>query len=202
MMDNLIFMWLAAFPLMGSPGPATLSLAGLGSAFGFRTGLRYMLGIILGTIVVLLMVATGVTSLVLAQPTLLFILSSIAGLYILYLAVKIATAPVGKVTAPAENAPNFLPGFSLAVANPKAFAAIGAVYSSHSIVVDNVIVDMVCKLLALTVVLLIFSVVWLAFGAAFSKYLRNPVIGRMTNIIFAVMLVLSVGSLWLLPKGN
>ncbi len=197
MVDNLLFLWLAAFPLMGSPGPATLSLAGIGSAFGFRSGLRYMFGIILGTIVVLLMIATGVTTLVLAQPMLLVILSSAAGVYILYLAVKIATAPTGQVTASSERAPAFLAGFSLAIANPKAFAAIGAVYSSHTIVVDNLVVDTACKLLALIVVILIFSVIWLAFGATFSKYLRNPMIGRTTNIVFAVMLVLSVGSLWL-----
>ncbi len=197
MADNLLFLWLAALPLMGSPGPATLSLAGLGSAFGFRVGLPYMFGIILGTMVVLLMIATGVTTLVLAQPILLAILSGIAGVYILYLAVKIATAPVGQVAATSENAPAFLPGFSLAIANPKAFAAIGAVYSSHSIAPGNLIVDTTCKLLALTVVILIFSVIWLAFGATFSKFLRNPMIGRATNVVFAVMLVLSVGSLWL-----
>lgn len=197
MLDNLILMWLAAFPLMGSPGPATLSLAGFGSAFGFRAGLHYMLGVILGTVVVLVMVATGVTTLVLAQPFLIYFLSVIAGLYILYLALKIATAPVGRMAEPPEAAPKFLPGFSLAVANPKAFAAIGAVYSSHTIAADNLIVDMLCKLLALTFVILTFSVAWLAFGTAFSKSLRHPVIGRMTNFIFATLLVLSVGMVWL-----
>lgn len=196
MVDNLMFLWLAALPLMGSPGPATLSLAGLGSAFGFRVGLRYMLGIILGTIVVLIMVATGVSTLMFARPTLLVILSSAAGLYILYLAVKIATAPVGQVAASPEHVPAFLPGFSLAVLNPKAFAAIGAVYSSHTLVADNPIADATCKLLALTAVILTFSVVWLAFGATFSKYLRHPVIGRTINIIFAMMLVLSMGAMW------
>ena len=38
-MRDLIFLLLAALPLMGSPGPATLSLASLGAAFGFRGSL-------------------------------------------------------------------------------------------------------------------------------------------------------------------
>ncbi|QEW05669.1 LysE family translocator [Nitrincola iocasae] len=196
MVDNLLFLWLAALPLMGSPGPATLSLAGLGSAFGFRQSLNYLYGIIMGTITVLLMIATGVTTLILAQPMMRVILSSIAGVYILFLAVKIATAPVGQVKRLSDNAPSFLPGFSLAIANPKAFAAIGAVYSSHTIVDNSLMADTICKLLALILVILSFSIAWLAFGATFSNLLRKPSIGRTANIIFAVMLILSVGSLW------
>ncbi len=197
MFNNLMFLWLAAIPLMGSPGPATLSLAGVGSAFGFRVGLSYMSGIIVGTIAVLLVIATGVTSLVLTQPTLLIILSSGAGVYMLYLALKIATAPVGQAIASSEYAPSFLPGFSLAIANPKAFAAIGAVYSSHTVVVDSLMIDTGIKLLALALFIIIFSVIWLAFGAAFSRFLRKPLIGRIINIMFACMLVLSVAALWL-----
>jgi len=52
-MENLLFLILAAFPLMGSPGPVTMSLAGLGSASGFRPGLGYLCGFITGTIAVL-----------------------------------------------------------------------------------------------------------------------------------------------------
>ena len=68
MANALILLWLAAFPLMGSPGPATLSLAGIGTAFGFRRGVPYLLGIVAGTTVVLMMIATGVTALILADP--------------------------------------------------------------------------------------------------------------------------------------
>ena len=72
-----------------------MSLAGFGTAFGFRPSLSYLVGIITGTTVVLLMITTGVTALVLAQPILLTALTILAGIYILYLAWKIATAPVG-----------------------------------------------------------------------------------------------------------
>ena len=193
MNNNLMLLWLAAFPLMGSPGPATLSLAGLGTTFGFRPSLRYLFGIIAGTTAVLLMIATGVTALILAQPVLLGTLTIGAGAYILYLAWKIATAPLGPIATGADHPPAFLPGFSLAVANPKAFAAIGAVYSGHTLVADNLAVDAVSKLAALAIVIAIISTAWLAFGATFSRFLTNPVIGRTANILFATMLVASVG---------
>ena len=56
MAHKIILLWLAAFPLMGSPGPATISLAGVGTGFGFRNGLPYLFGIVLGTIGVLILV--------------------------------------------------------------------------------------------------------------------------------------------------
>ncbi len=193
MVNELLLLWLAAFPLMGSPGPATMSLAGLGAAFGFRASIGYLGGIIAGTTIVLLMIATGVTALVLAQPVLLTVLTVGAGLYILYLAWKIATAPVGPLSLRSEQAPAFVPGFTLAIANPKAFAAIGAVYSSHTLVMDDLMVDAVYKLVALALVIVIVNTVWLAFGATFSRLLTNPVAGRVANITFALMLVVSVG---------
>lgn len=193
MANELLLLWLAAFPLMGSPGPATMSLAGLGTAFGFRQSLSYLVGIITGTTVVLLMIATGVTTLVLAQPILLTALTLLAGTYILYLAWKIATAPVGLLTPRSEHTPAFVPGFSLAIANPKAFAAIGAVYAGYTLVADDLAVDAVCKLAALAVVIVIVNTAWLAFGAVFSRILTNPAIGRAANVLFAIMLVASVG---------
>src|SRR5579864_4121342 len=46
--DGLFGFALAGFALAGSPGPATLSLAATGAAFGARRGLAYMSGIIIG----------------------------------------------------------------------------------------------------------------------------------------------------------
>lgn len=193
MANALILLWLAAFPLMGSPGPATLSLAGIGAAFGFRRGVPYLLGIVAGTTVVLMMIATGVTALILAEPALVTVLTVLAGAYILYLAWRIATAPVGRIHASIERAPAFVPGFLLAVANPKAFAAIGAVYSGQSLVADSLLQDSAAKVVALSLVIVIVNAAWLAFGATFSRFQNDPTIGRAANFSFALMLVVSVG---------
>lgn len=203
MLGNLVLLWLAAFPLMGSPGPATLSLASLGAAFGFRASLPYLAGIIVGTTAVLGIIAAGVTTALAAQPVLLIGLQVAAGLYILYLAWKIATAPVGPLTVQDDQedggvVTSFLPGLGLAIANPKAFAAIGAVYSGHMVVAGNYTLDAAIKLAALTAVIVIVNTTWLGFGATFARFLTHPVAGRAVNVAFAVMLVVSVG-LALLP---
>lgn len=192
MAHKIILLWLAAFPLMGSPGPATISLAGVGTGFGFRNGLQYLIGIVLGTIGVLILVATGITTLVLAIPTFVTVLTTIAVVYILYLAWKIATAPILATDVTTSIAPSLASGFVLAIANPKAFAAIGAVYTSQTLINNNLIADSALKISALTVVIVVVNTAWLLFGSFFSRLLHHRILGRVANLAFAVMLLVSV----------
>lgn len=192
MTANLVVLVLAALPLMGSPGPATLSTAAVGAAYGARAGLPYLAGIIAGTTGVLLLIATGVTGIVLALPSLVWIITVAAAGYILYLAYRIATAPVVSTDMSIAARPSLPGGFLLAIANPKAFAAIGAVYSGNAVVEGDVFVDTVAKVFALFVLVVVVNTAWLFFGSGFSRYLRDPRAGRIANVTFAVLLVLSV----------
>ena len=192
MIAKLLILWLAALPLMASPGPATLSTAAVGAAFGAEAGLRYLAGIVAGTFGVLLLIATGVTGLVLASPPLVGAITIFAAVYIVYLAYRIATAPVLSSQGAAVANPSFAYGFILAIANPKAFAAIGAVYTSHTMVAGNLLLDSGAKVLALLAVIVLVNTGWLYFGSVFSRYLRYPRAGRIVNIVFAGLLVLSV----------
>ena len=192
MAHDLVLLWLAALPLMGSPGPATLSCAAIGAAFGARAGLPYLAGIVAGTSAVLLMIATGVTGLVLAEPALVTAITILAAAYILYLAFRIATAPVLGQGPTDARSPSFPAGFVLAIANPKAFAAIGAVYSGHQLIPGDLLLDAGGKIAALVLVILLVNTAWLVFGASFSLVLKHPIAGRIANFLFAIMLVASV----------
>ncbi|WP_339630296.1 LysE family transporter [uncultured Sneathiella sp.] len=198
MTGDLILLVLAALPLMGSPGPATLSLAAMGAAFGAGKSANYLFGIILGTAGVLSLIAVGVTGLILAEPALTTVIGLLAAAYILYLAYRIATAPVIGSGMTASKPPSFAGGFLLAIANPKAYVAIGAVYSGNILLPDNLLLDTIVKIATLSLVILLVNSIWLYFGALLARVLRNPTIGRIVNILFAVMLVASV-ALSLLP---
>jgi len=187
--DKLLILWLAAFPLMGSPGPATMSLAGIGAAYGARAGWGYLGGIWVGTTSVLLMIATGVTGLVVAVPGAAQIISLIAAAYILYLAWRIATAPPISDPAASARAPSFAGGFALAIANPKAFAAIGAVYSGATVIGTDLLFDAAAKVAALVAVILIVNTAWLYFGSMISRFLRDPRMSRVANVTFALLLL-------------
>lgn len=90
MVEPLILLLLAALPLMGSPGPATLSIAATGSVFGVVRGIPYLMGIVMGivmgTSLVVVLIATGVTGLLFTIPGVLPILTLAALAYILFLA--------------------------------------------------------------------------------------------------------------------
>lgn len=71
---------------------------------------------------VIFLVGSGVLGAMLADQVVAPILTGLAALYMLYLANRIATAPpLGRKVAK-DQIPGFLPGFMLAVANPKAYA--------------------------------------------------------------------------------
>ncbi|WP_419906726.1 LysE family translocator [Hoeflea sp.] len=190
MTNALLLLWAAAIPLMMSPGPANLSLASIGVAFGFRRGLPFLAGIVTGTTGVLLLIAFGITAALLAQPGLTQALTIVAAIYILYLAWKIASAPVQKSETSATKAPAVFPGLVLALANPKAFAAIGAAYAGQTLHQGDLFLDALLKIAALFPVILVSGTGWLTFGAVFSELLSRPRIGRIFNISFAVMLVI------------
>ena len=193
MLADLLLLWLAALPLMGSPGPATLSTAAVGASFGPRRGLPYLAGIIAGTAGVLALIATGVTAAILTVPALATAITLAAAAYILYLAWRIATGPPLSRDNAEARAPAFPGGFFLALANPKAFAAIGAVYAGHSVIEGDLAVDAAVKVAALTLVIVLVNTTWLVFGAMIAARLHDPVKARVTNIAFALLLVASVG---------
>lgn len=194
MTQDILALLSAALPLMGSPGPATLSLSATGSVFGVRRGLRYLMGIVAGTTAVLLMIATGITGLVLALPAVVPILTAAALGYIAYLAFKIATAPVLSSDAQEVAEPSMAGGFLLAIANPKAFAAIGAVYAGSTLVHGHPFLDAAAKVTLLTLVIVAVNGTWLALGATLAAVLRNPRSGRAMNVVFAALLVGSVAA--------
>ncbi|MFP6772509.1 MAG: LysE family transporter [Alphaproteobacteria bacterium] len=193
MVEPLILLLLAALPLMGSPGPATLSIAATGSVFGVVRGIPYLMGIVMGTSGVVVLIATGVTGLLFTIPGVLPILTLAALAYILFLAYKIATAPILSEGGGQRAAPSLPGGFLLAIANPKALAAIGAVFASFTLLPAEPVLDATVKAAVLIAVVVAVNVVWLFLGAGLSRLLRHPKTGRAINILFAVLLVLSVG---------
>ena len=191
-MEALTGLILASLALMGSPGPATMSMAATGAAFGFGRGVPYLLGINLGTTCVLIMIALGVTGLILAIPGVAPVLIGLAALYILYLAVKIATAPPLSEQTGSEQAPRLWNGLALALANPKAYAAIGAVFSSFILIEGQPTTDAALKVAILTGMIFVINSVWLAVGASLAQLFQSPSMSRIINVSFALLLVGSV----------
>lgn len=187
---SLVALLFAAAVVMGSPGPSTVSATAMGASYGVRRSLKYAWGLIAGTVAVLLLVSTGVTAFVMSTPSAARILNIVSALYILYLAYRIATAPPLDKRAENLSSPAFKGGFLLAVANPKAYIAIGAVFAGTTLVATDYGLDAAAKIVLLSVMIVIIHLGWLLAGVSLSRFLHDPVASRIINVSLAAILAI------------
>lgn len=191
-MEGLPGFLIAALALAGSPGPATLSLAAAGAAFGTRRVVSYLVGIVLGMVVVMAITAAGLVGLVLALPAATPVVTVAAAGYFLWLAWRIATAPPLTDVAGERRPPRFAGGLGLSLINPKGYAAMAALFSGFILVREHLQLDIALKIAVLTLLIAAVNVAWLLSGALLTRFFRDPRTNRIVNIAFAVALLASV----------
>ncbi len=179
----------ASAAIMGSPGPATISLVAVVSSVGVRRALPYAAGIVLGTALVLVAVACGITVTLLAVPGLRPVLIGVSAAYVVWLAYRIATAPAAPAPGTAA-APSVGAGTVLGVANPKGWVAIAAVFASGRLFASAA-ADGAAKIAVLSGMIVAIMGTWLIAGASLAPVLRRPRAARFVNGVFAVLLVAS-----------
>jgi threonine/homoserine/homoserine lactone efflux protein len=189
---------LAGLALAGSPGPATLSLAASGAAFGARRSLGYMAGIVLDMVVVMAITASGVAGVLVTLPGAAPVVTALAALYFVYLALRIATAPPLAASAPARRQPSFVAGMFLSLVNPKDYAAMAALFSGFVLTREDLGLEVAVKALLLATIITLVNTAWLFAGAALTRFFHDPSTNRAINLIFAALLIASVAfALWL-----
>jgi threonine/homoserine/homoserine lactone efflux protein len=191
--EAVISLLLTALLLMGSPGPATLALAATGASVGFQQGLSFLAGILLGLAFVITSAGLGLAALF-TQFAQLRIAFQIAGaLYILYLAYRIATAPVLANGAEASSRlPGLRDGLLLNVLNVKAYAVFVAIFSGFVLPMQSpaaayLITGLLCFSVGLTV-----NIGWLWFGGAIRPLFTNAHSALHLRRLFALLMVASV----------
>jgi threonine/homoserine/homoserine lactone efflux protein len=190
--DELLAFILVGTALMGSPGPATLSLAATGAAFDIRAARNYLFGLTIGAMLVVIGVAAGIFAAIIAIPNAAEVLSVIAIAYLGYLAFKIATAPpVGEPSSPTDG-PGFMTGFILNLSNPKAYAAFAALFSGFQLIPESPVQSTYLQVFVCFAILCVVNPAWLYAGNTLRHMLRNEKTSRRVNIGFAVLLVASV----------
>ncbi len=190
-METWIGFLMAGVALTGSPGPATLSIAATGAAFGRRRGFPYYLGIQIGMVLVMAITASGAAGLLLALPGMRPIVAVLAVAYFAYLAFRIATAPPLSDTEAQRRAPPLIAGVGLALINPKGYAAMAALFSGF-VLVAAPFADALAKLLILVAIIATVDLCWLFAGSALTRLFRDTARNRAVNVTFAALLVVSV----------
>lgn len=196
-MDGLSAFVLACVALAGSPGPATLSLAATGAAFGARRGLAYMAGILVGMMAVMAVVVSGLAGALLALPGVAPLVMAAAAAYFIWLAARIAMAPPLTDGSDARSRPSFAGGVFLSLCNPKGYAAVSALYSGFVLVRGRIEIDAAAKIAVMIAVTALVNAAWLTAGTGLTRIFREPRSNRAVNILFAATLIASVAfALW------
>jgi len=191
-MDGFPAFLLASLAMVGSPGPATLSLAAAGAAFGARRVFGYFVGILAGMVAVMAIVASGVMGLLAAVPGATPVVTAAAALYFVWLAWRIATAPPLTEAEGDRRPPTFTAGLGLSLVNPKGYAAMAALFSGFTLLRRQLALDAAAKIVLLALLIAAINIAWLLLGAAMTRFFRNPRTNRIVNVVFAVLLLASV----------
>lgn len=184
---------IAMLLLLGSPGPGVLTLAGVGSAFGYRAGWAYGAGLFVGSNAVMAVAAGGLAALFLASEGLRLLFTLLSTGYLLYLAAKIAFAGSKLAFIGAAKAPGFWGGITLQAINPKAYAVGTFVFSNFPMFPDQLWLEIAVKFVLLNAVWIPIHVLWLAAGVAINSLDLRPAVQRGINIAMALAMLVVVG---------
>lgn len=182
------------FALVSSitPGPNNTMLLASGVNFGFRRSLRHLAGVQIGFWFLLLVTALGLHSTLTNFPNFYLVLRIAGGSYLLWMALKLATAHPSSAEATSQSEPM---GFWAAAAfqwiNPKAWVMTITCMSTY-LPADASAVDMATLIAMFVMVGVPCSFVWLTFGQAMRQWLQDPLRLRIFNVTMAVALVASL----------
>ena len=184
----------AAVALLGSPGPAIAALVAVGRARGLVGGLPYFLGLQLGLATAAGITAAGLFSLLAAFPSALRVMTIAATVYLIYLACKIASSPVGE-TAQASNGAHAssAAGFLLGVTNPKAYLAFASLLASYTLIKGSAQQDSFTKWFLLVAVMIVVDIVWLYVGAFLRGLMLSPDSERVLNVTLGLTVLIAAG---------
>ena len=132
---ELALLWLAWAMAGGSPGPATLSIAGTSMTNGRRAGLIFSLGILAGSAFWGITAAMGMSAVMMANVWVFELVKYIGAAYLLFLALKSLRSAFSQKQEIARRAYGgtarqiFTKAALIHLTNPKAILSWGAIYA-------------------------------------------------------------------------
>lgn len=180
---------LAVVFLLITPGPGVLSLAGVGSAFGYAHGARYLVGLFIGTNLVCLGVITGLAAVLLAEPALRVVLTVVSAGYLLWLAFRIAFAGAKLAFIDRPAPPGIRGGIILQAFNPKAYVVNTTLFSGFAFMAERPALEMALKLVILNLLWVTIHIVWLWAGVSLRRMNLPARVQRGINVAMALAMV-------------
>lgn len=193
-LDQAVAFFLFVLVAAGSPGPANVLVAANAARVGVVRGIPCLLGVSVGTGLLVGTVAFGLGAIVLQYPAVALVMKLAGAAWLLWLAYKIATAPVGHS---ASNEPDtgvgFLTAFALQWVNPKSWTVAASAAAAY---LQADAAPAWVQALALTGLFIAGATpavgAWLLFGGAMRNMLGNESAHQRFNLAMGCLLAASV----------
>lgn len=192
---------LVVVPFIGAPGPGNLMCAATGSRHGIRQAIPFIIGLEVMVFIPAMAVGLGVGEVLSRTGGFLDWLQVAGSLFILFLAVRLLLDPPAPVIDSdiaqriGGRAPSFYDAVLLQALNAKGAAVLLVIFAEFADRANPVATAFRISAVV-TVVSLIFHVLWLRLGQWLSQRFSSPRALRVQGWIYALML--AGVALWLL----
>ena len=192
-MSLTTFLALLVFSFVSSitPGPNNIMLFASGVNFGMWRTMPHALGIAFGFGVLLAAVGGGVGVILSTVPVLFLVIKVAGGLYMLYLAWKIANSGPVEVKEEVAKPMTFLQAALFQWVNPKAWVMATVAMSTYT-TGGNYASNVAIVVFSFVVLNFPSVTVWVVFGTMMRNFLKDPLKLRIFNYLMATALVLSL----------
>ncbi|WP_350979855.1 LysE family translocator [Shewanella sp. AC34-MNA-CIBAN-0136] len=201
-MELVFAIALFAFSAGITPGPNNIMLMTSGVNFGIKRSIPHLMGISLGFPTMILAVGLGLSAIFQAYPFIHIVIKVIGISYLLYLSWLIANSS-SKMEGKKVSKPfSFLQAAAFQWVNPKGWImAVGAIATFTSVQqeINSQVVTIASVFLC---VAFPCAIVWLGFGVALKRLLKNERQQRIFNITMALLLVASIIPMMLPPTTH
>ena len=179
----------AVFFMIITPGPGVLSVAGVGSGYGYAAGLRYMLGLFVGTNLVALAVVSGLASVVFSYPYIRSVLLAASVAYLGYLALRIALSGSNITFARASKAPGIIDGIIFQAINPKAYVVNTTLFTGFVIWPESLPIEILVKFAIINAIWVPIHMLWTWAGVTLKRLALSTRQQKTINILMAMTLM-------------
>lgn len=171
-----------------TPGPSNISSASMAVIHGYRKTIRYQTGLAAGVFVLMVLSGWFSKALLGIFPSFEPLLRYLGAAYILYLAFGILKASYS-FTEEGTRPLGIANGFMLQILNPKLMVYAFTLFSAFLASITPSFVFLIVAAFLLAAVSFCATSVWALFGTAIQRYLHNPRMKTVINMIFSLSLV-------------
>ncbi|RAV27776.1 LysE family translocator [Sinomicrobium soli] len=189
--------WLGVMlPLMISPGPANIVLAGAGMKQGVKNSIPLIIGINTVIVSYSLIIGLGLGEFLRSYPKLLFGIKMAGIVYIFYLSYKFLVIKNFNSAKANTKVYTFYDGLILQLLNPKGILMLFLMFSLFLNPNKNQAIQVLSMVLMLLILAIFCHIIWVTGGNAITKFIKHEKSQKIVNYIFSISL--SIVAIWLL----